>query len=154
MNSTDATMNAVFLDKSALIAFMDPDNLYYPKARSLFLELDDLDRSFITSNHIIFTVHQWLSDNYGYLHAECFLNIIDKTVQKGKLTTIAGSLELENKSREFLLQFSEHQITLEEALIASVMSNYQIERIFTFNKNISFLSEMNNQIKVIPSNLW
>lgn len=153
MKSTDATQ-MVFLDKSALIAYMDPENPNYPKANSFFTELDDLDRNFITTNHIIFTVHQWMSDHHGYVLADCYLNIIDKAVQQGKLFTIPGSLELENKARELLFQYSEFQITLEEALIAIVMSIYQIKRIFTFNRKNSFLSELDREIKVIPSHFW
>lgn len=154
MNVTDVPADSVFLDKSAFIAYMDSDHPNYHKASSFFLELDDLDRFFITTNPIIFTVHQYLRDTYGYTHADFYLNIIDKAVQKRKLTIIPGSSELENKSRELLMQYSKYQITLEEALIAIVMSNYQIKRIFTFNRNFSFLSEMDHQIKMIPSNFW
>jgi predicted nucleic acid-binding protein len=146
--------SAVFIDKSALTAYMDPDNPNYHKASSFFLELDDLDRTFITTNQIIFSVNQWLRDNFGYIYADYFLNIIDKSVQKEKLWIIAGNSELENKARQFLLQCSEYEITLEEALNAIVITDYQLHRIFTFNKKYAFLSKMNEHIKVIPSSLW
>lgn len=154
MNAILELQNTVFLDKSALMAYMDPDNPYYHKASSYFLELDDLDRSFITTNHVIFTVHQWLRDKFGYIYADYYLNIIDKAAQKGKLLVIPGTPELEHKSRQFLLQCSEYEITLEEALNAIVIADYHIKRIFTFNKKYEFLTKMNEQIKVIPSISW
>ncbi len=151
MLSTDEAQNMIFLDKSALIAYMDPDHPNYRRASSFMIELDDLDRSFVTSNAIVFSIHQWLRDTYGYVHAEFYLNILDKAEQTGKLFIIPGSAELEIQSREALLQYAEYQINLEEALIAAMMNAYRINRIFTFNKKHMFLMRMNPQIKVIPS---
>lgn len=57
---------SVFLDDTALTAYMNPNDPRYMKARSLFLDLDDLERHLVTTNYIIFDTHQWLRDDYGY----------------------------------------------------------------------------------------
>jgi predicted nucleic acid-binding protein len=147
----DDYKESIFLDETALMAFMNPDDPRYVKARSLFLDLHDLERSFITTNSIIFDVHQWLRNEYGYTQAEFFLNVIDKTVSSGKLAIISGGSEFESESRRLLLERPELRFSLSEAFTAVIMSSYQINRIFTFNPNFIMLANLNRAIKMIPS---
>jgi predicted nucleic acid-binding protein len=142
---------AVFLDDSALTAFMNPEDPRYTKARSLFLDLHDLDRNFVTTNSIVFEVHVWLRNHYSYQQAEFFLNVMDKAVSKGKLAIIPGGSEFELESRQLLIERPELQFSLREALTTVVMSYHQIKRIFTFNPNFNMLNNLNMNIKVIPS---
>ncbi|MBP1995249.1 type II toxin-antitoxin system VapC family toxin [Paenibacillus eucommiae] len=143
--------HAVFVDETALIAFMNPEDPRYTKARSLFLDLHDLERNFMTTNSIIFDVHDWLRNEYGYTKAEFFLNVMDKAVSKGKLAVIAGDTEFEKDARRLLMERPELEFSLSEALTAIVMATYHTTRIFTFNSNFIMLLNMNKQIKVIPS---
>jgi predicted nucleic acid-binding protein len=147
----DDYKESIFLDETALMAFMNPDDPRYVKARSLFLDLHDLERSFITTNSIIFDVHQWLRNEYGYTQAEFFLNVIDKTVSSGKLAIISGGSEFESESRRLLLERPELRFSLSEAFTSVIMSSYQINRIFTFNPNFIMLANLNRAIKMIPS---
>jgi predicted nucleic acid-binding protein len=147
----DEYKDSIFLDETALTAFMNPEDPGYAKARSLFLDLHDLERNFVTTNSIIFNVHQWLRNHYGYTQAEFFLNVMDKSVSRGKLSVISGGSELEAESRRLLIDRPELRFSLSEALTAVVMSAYQIKRIFTFNSNFIMLINLNREIKVIPS---
>jgi predicted nucleic acid-binding protein len=149
----EAYQDSIFVDETALMAFMNPDNPHYVKARSLFLDLNDLERNFITTNSIIFDVHQWLRNEYGYTQAEFFLNVMDKSVSTGKLSVISGESEFESESRRLLMDRPELRFSLSEALTAVVMSSCQIKRIFTFNTNFIMLINLNREIKVIPSSL-
>jgi predicted nucleic acid-binding protein len=144
---------AIFLDETALIAFMNPEDPRYMKARALFLDLHDLERSFVTTNSIIFDVHDWLRNDYGYTQAEFFLNVMDKAVSKGKLVIVPGGPEFEIESRRLLIDRPELQFSLNEALTAIVMSTYQIKRIFSFNSNFVMLANLNRDVKIIPS-IW
>jgi predicted nucleic acid-binding protein len=143
--------DAIFLDETALTAFMNQENPRYMKARSLFLDLHDLERHYVTTNSIIFDIHEWLRNDYGYQQAEFFLNAIDKAVSKGKLVIISGGPEFEAESRRLLIERPELRFSLSEAFTAVVMSYYQVKRIFTFNPNFIMLINLDKGIKIIPS---
>jgi predicted nucleic acid-binding protein len=144
---------SVFLDQTALTAYMNPDDPYYAKARSFFLDLDDLDRNFVTTSYIVFETHQWLRDNYGYSHAEFFLNTMDKAAGKGRLAIVGGNGKLEQEAKNLLLQVPECKFTLNESVTAVVMLTYRIKRIFTFNRSFLSLPSLHEDIRVIPSSV-
>jgi len=146
-------VHTIFVDRTAFTAFMDPDDPYYVKARTLFLDLDDLDRSLITTNYVVFDTHQWLKSNFSFQQAQFFLETIEQAVRNGNLTVISGSPEFENESKRLIMDCPDLQLSLSEALTAVVMITYQIRRIFTFNPSYVFLPKMDPGIKVIPS-LW
>ena len=151
MNAMETLDNSVFIDKSAFQAYINPDDPNHEKAYTYFLELDDLDRRFTTTNVVIFSIHQWLRDQFGYMYAEFFLNVVDKSVHKGKLSIIPGTPELEERARQFLLQCADYEITLEEALNAVVVSDYRIRRILTFNPKYSIMQKMDANVRTIPT---
>jgi predicted nucleic acid-binding protein len=142
---------AVFVDDTAFTAFMNAQHPYYAKARSLFLDLDDLDRCFVTTNYVVFDVHQWLRNQFGYAPAEYFLNTVDKAVGSGKLALLSGSPELEMEARRLVMERPELRFSLSEALTAVFLSAYRILRIFTFNANYALLPKLDAGIKVIPT---
>lgn len=144
---------AVYLDQTALMAFMNPHDPYYAKARTMFLDLDDLDRTLITTNYVIFDTHQWLRNKYGFQQAQFFLETMEQAVQKGTLTLISGCSEFEQESKRLLVDCPDLQLSLTEAITAVVMITYQIKRIFTFNPSYSFLPKLDANIKVMPS-VW
>jgi len=143
--------DAVFLDETALAAFMNPDDPCYAKARSMFLDLHDLERHYVTTNSIIFDLHEWLRNEYSYQQAEYFLSAIDKAVSTGKLVLISSSPEFEMESRRLLLDRPELRFSLSEAFTAVTMSYYQVKRIFTFNRNFKMLNQLDKHIRMIPS---
>ncbi|WJH35134.1 hypothetical protein N6H14_03240 [Paenibacillus sp. CC-CFT747] len=142
---------SVFLDDTSLKSFMNPDHEHYVKARSFFLDLDDLDRTFVTTSYIVFDTHDWLRNNFGYTQAEFFLNTIEKAISRGKIEVISGNERLEQEAKKLLLQFPDCQFSLGEAVTAVVMLTYRIKRIFTFNRNFQSLTNLYDQIKIIPS---
>jgi predicted nucleic acid-binding protein len=142
---------AIFLDETALAALMDPEDPQYVKARSLFLDLHDLERHFVTTNSIIFDLHEWLRNEYSYPQAEYFLNAIDKAESRGKLAVISSGPELEGESRRLLMDRPELKFSLSEAFTAVAMTYYQIKRIFTFNRNFMMLANLDTEIRIIPS---
>lgn len=140
----------VFVEQSAFIAFMDSQQSQYSKARSFFLDLDDLERGFVTSNYVISTVHQWLRDHYPYKHAEYFLDIIEQSMDKGKLAVIPGNMELEQEAKVLLIQHPHLELSLDEAVTTIILLNYQIGRIFSFNPVYHFLNSLHPELRVIP----
>ncbi|MDR6550279.1 hypothetical protein [Paenibacillus qinlingensis] len=144
--------DAIFLDETALAALMNPEDPHYAKARSLFLDLHDLERNYTTTNSIIFNLHEWLRNEYGYEQAEYFLSAIDKSVSKGKLVVISSGQEFEGESRRLLIDRPELRFSLSEAFTAVTMSYYQVKRIFTFNPNFIMLVNLDKEFRVIPSN--
>ncbi|AEI41180.1 type II toxin-antitoxin system VapC family toxin [Paenibacillus mucilaginosus] len=150
---TDGLGQTVFLEQSALMAFMNPEDPYYLKARTLFYDMDDMDRRLATTNYVVFETHQWLRNHFDYSDAQIFLNTMDKAAQKGVLTIIPSSPELEQEAKRLIIDFPNYQFSLSEALTAVVMLSYQMKRIFTFNPNYSFLPKMDREIKVLPS-MW
>lgn len=144
---------AVFIEETALVTFMDPENPHYAKARSFFMDLDDLERHFVTTNYVIFGTHGWLRDRHGYAHAEFFLDTMEKTAEKGKLTIIPGNQDLEREAKRLLSQHPEFQFSLGEAMTAIVLLSFRIERIFTFNPIYFMLQNIYPDLKIIPSTI-
>ncbi|WP_248925097.1 type II toxin-antitoxin system VapC family toxin [Paenibacillus hamazuiensis] len=141
---------SVFIDETAFAAFMNPRDPHHMKARSLFLDLDDLERDFVTTNSILFEIHRWLRNEYDYALADFFLNAVEKAAGLGKLSVIPGGSEWEQEARQLLIERPELQYSLSEALTAVVMSAYGIRRIFTFNPNHAVLLSLDKGIKLIP----
>ncbi|PZE21750.1 type II toxin-antitoxin system VapC family toxin [Paenibacillus xerothermodurans] len=142
---------AVFVDETAFASFMDPTDPYYAKARSLFLDLDDLERPLITTNYVLVDAHQWLKNQCGYEHAQFFLDTLEKALAKNTLTIISGCPEYEQESRRLLTDCPDLRLSLSEALTAVVLITHRIKRIFTFNPSFIFLSKLDAGIKVMPS---
>lgn len=151
MTAEVGLQHAVFVDETALKAFMNTDDPCYMRARSLFHELDDLERQLVTTNRIIFETHQWLKSEYSYTEAQLFLNVIDQAVSQDKLILIAGYPEIEQQSRQLLVDCPDVQLSLNEAMNAVVMMAYRIKRIFTFNRSYMLLQKLIPDGKVMPS---
>ncbi|MDF2963549.1 MAG: hypothetical protein K0S39_5284 [Paenibacillus sp.] len=144
---------AVFVDQTAFTSFMDPQDSFYSKARSLFLDLDDLDRTLVTTNYVMFDTHQWLRNRFGFEHAQFFLETMEKAAAGSKLEIISGRPEFEHESKRLIVDCPDLQLSLSEAVTAVVMITYQIKRIFTFNPSYAFLPKLDSNIKVMPS-MW
>ncbi|MEF3301981.1 type II toxin-antitoxin system VapC family toxin [Paenibacillus sp. GYB003] len=143
--------HTVFVEQSAWMAFMNPDDPYYLQARNVFYEMHDLERSLSTTNYAVFETHRWLRDQFDYADATMFLNTVDKAVQQNVLTIIPGSPELETEAKRLLMEYPDCRFSLDEALNAVVLLHYRIKRLFAFNPNYSFLSRIDRDIKVFPS---
>ena len=142
---------AIFVEQTAWMAFMNPEDPYYLQARSLFYELHDLERPLSTTNYVLFETHQWLCKHFDYTDAQTFLNTVDKAVQQGTLTVISGSPELERDARSLLMEYADCRFSLNEALTAVILLHYRMKRIFTFNRGYSFVSRIDREIKLFPS---
>ncbi|WP_166244379.1 type II toxin-antitoxin system VapC family toxin [Paenibacillus turpanensis] len=153
MTTTPRLDNAdsVFIDQSVITAFMDPVHPKYRKARSVLYDLDDLDRHLVTTNAVIFDIHEWLRNHYDYDHADAFFHVMNKAIEKESLSVLAVPTELEQKAKQFVAEAPQFQFSLSEALTVVVMLRYGIKRIFTFNSTYKQLPVLNPEIKVIPS---
>ncbi|WP_138754775.1 type II toxin-antitoxin system VapC family toxin [Paenibacillus sinopodophylli] len=143
--------DTIFLDSTALAALMNADDPRYAKARSIFLDLHDMERNYVTTSSIIFELHEWLRTEYSYQQAEYFLKAMDKTVSKGRLAVISSSQEFDGETRRLLIDRPELHFSLSEAFTAVTMSYYQIKRIFTFNRNYMMLANLDKDIRIIPT---
>lgn len=144
---------SVFIDKTAFIAFININNPRHSKARSLFLELDDLERPLVTTKYVIFDTHEWLRDNIGYDHAQFFLNTIDKTIHKGVLSLLPVNEEWEQEAKELLLDNPGYEFSLPESLIAITIVKHHVDRVFSFNLKFRQLPQLYSNIKVMPSSI-
>lgn len=150
--SEEKNMNqCVFVDKTAFMAFMNPENPQYIKARSLFLELDDLERPLVTTNPIVFHTHEWLRDEFGYEQAQFFMNSIEKAVHRGTLQVLSVNKEFDKDAKSFLIEQSKYEFSLLEAETIVVLLKNQMKRIFTFNAKFHRLPDLYTDIKIIPS---
>lgn len=145
--------HAVFLEQSAWMAFMNPEDPYYLQARSVFYELHDLDRPLATTNYVLFETHQWLRNHFDYADAEMFLNTVDKAVQQNVLIVIPGGPELEREARRLLIEYPDSRFSLNEALTVVILLHFRMKRLFTFNPNYGYLPRIDRDIKVLPS-IW
>lgn len=141
----------VFIDQTAFAAFMNPVDPRYAKARTLFFDLDDLDRPLVTTNYVVFDIHQWLRDQYHYKLAQLFLGTIDQASEQGKLEIVPGDAKLELKARNFILEYPNYSLSLSEALTYVVLIQFGIRRIFTFNPSFSVIPKLRQELKMIPS---
>jgi predicted nucleic acid-binding protein len=151
--ATAASAQAVFVDETALTAFLNAADAHYLRARTIFLDMDDLDRDLVTTNAVVFHVHESLRNDYGYDLADYFLNAVEKASAVGRLAVIPGSFELEQQSRKLLLDRPELQLSLSEAMTAAVVTGYGIKRVFTFNPRLDRLRALDPDIKLLPT-VW
>jgi predicted nucleic acid-binding protein len=145
-----AKTGRIFLDYSALMAFMNPEDPWHWKARSLFYSLDDLDRRFTTTNYVLFDVHKWMRNHCDYSLAHHFFQIIDSAVTERSLEVLYGEEELEREAKLFLQECPNVELSLVESVSAVAMLRYGINRIFTFNTRMAFLTQLNPEVKLIP----
>jgi predicted nucleic acid-binding protein len=144
---------AVFVDETAWTAFLNAADVRYLRARTIFLDMDDLDRDLVTTNAVVFHVHESLRNEYGYDLADYFLNVVEKAAAVGRLAVIPGSYELEQQARKLLFERPALQLSLSEAMIAAVVTGYDIKRVFTFNPQLERLRTLDPDIKLLPT-VW
>jgi predicted nucleic acid-binding protein len=152
-NQSGKQKRAVFIDKTAFIAFMNIENPRHTKARSLFLELDDLERPLVTTKYVIYETHEWLRNNIGYEHAQFFLNTIDKSLHKGMLSILTVNEEWEQEAKDLLIENPGYEFSMPEALVAITVSKHHVDRIFSFNTKFRQLPQLQPNIKVMPSSI-
>jgi len=143
--------NAVFVDDTALKAFMDPTHGQHARARSFFLDLDDVERDFVSTSYIVFETHEWLGNHYGPGPAETFLAAIEQAMTEGKLFLISGNEQLEREAQNLLDGCPQLRLTFGEAVTTVVVLAYRIGRLFTFNRSFAVLAELQPSLRLIPS---
>ncbi|WP_438434645.1 type II toxin-antitoxin system VapC family toxin [Gorillibacterium sp. sgz500922] len=143
--------NAVFVDDTAFKAFMDPTHGQHGRARSFFLDLDDLERDFVSTSYIVFDTHEWLSNHYGPGPAEAFLGAVEQAMTMGKLSLISGNDQLEREARNLLAGCPQLGLTFAEAVTSVVILAYRINRLFTFNRSFAALAELQPALRLLPS---
>lgn len=145
-----AGASTIFLDYSALMAFMNPEDPCHWKARSLFFGLDDPERRYTTTNYVLFDVHKWLRNHSDYSLAHHFFRIIDHAVDEGRLVVLYGEEELEREAKQLLRECPNVELTLVESVSVVAMLRHGISRIFTFNHRMTFLTKLNPDVRLIP----
>lgn len=143
--------NAIFLDETALRAFMDPNDEKHERARELFVDLDDLERDFVSTSYIVFETHEWLRNHFGEGPAETFLDVMEEAMSRGKLSLISGNEQLEQEANNLLNGCPQFGFSFGEAVNAVVVLAYQIRRIFSFNRHYESLVELQPGLRLIPS---
>jgi len=156
MNPTTSTLplsgnKAIFLDKSALLVFMDQYHPHHAKAVSYFLEWDDLERPLVTLNFIVYELHQWLLEHSGYDHAQFFLNVVQKAEQNRVLTVLSVDEELEQEALHMITDQPQYELSFIRACILLVMGQLEIRRIFSFDPFYKGVMKYFPHIQLIPS---
>lgn len=144
---------AVFVDRSAFAVYMNESHPNHQKAASYFFEMDDLERPLVTLNLIIYELHEWLVEQAGHDHAQFFLNCIQKAESNKALTIIPVDEEIENEAVRLMIEKPEYELTFSRACAITVMNEFDIRRIFSFDPYYNGLSKQYTQFQIVPSQL-
>ncbi len=151
LESMSCDTTSVFLDTTAFLVFMDVEHAYHQKAVSLFYDLDDLERPLVTLNLIVYQVHEWLKDKSGFADAQFFLQAIRKAEQSQILTIIPIEEGIERSALRLMDENPEHELTFLTACSLTAMNQLGLSRIFSFDRQLDWISRLFPRIQVMPS---
>jgi predicted nucleic acid-binding protein len=111
----------VYVDTSALIAFLDRSDTYHP----LFVQLFPDPPRLVTTSLVIAEGHGWFLKRYDVIRALQFLNFIEELTP---LEILDVGKTLLGESGKILRKFSDQELTLADACGLYVMGKLKIHR--------------------------
>ncbi|MEW9668604.1 type II toxin-antitoxin system VapC family toxin [Ammoniphilus sp. 3BR4] len=142
---------SVFLDRSALAAFMDSTHPLHQKAVHFFFGLDDLQQPLITLNLTIYEMHEWLRNQVGFQQAHFFLNVIKRAEQAKVLTIIPIDDAIEQEALNLMLEHPEYEFTYLEACTFTVIHELGVYRIFSLDPNVKRIAQAWPEVQIVPT---
>lgn len=154
LESMSSDTTSIFLDTSAFLVFMDAEHAYHLKAASLFYDFDDLNRPLVTLNLIVYQVHDWLKDKSGFADAQFFLQAVRKAEQNQLLTIIPVEEGIERSALRLMDENPEQELTFLTACSLTAMNQFGMRRIFSFDRQLEWISHLFPRIQVVPSQIY
>ncbi len=142
---------SVFLDRSALEAFMDPSHPFFRKAAAFFYGLDDFKQPLITLNLIIYELHERVREQAGPEQAQFFINAIKRAEQVRVLTIISVDESIEQEAARLMLEHQGDGLSFLEACTLIVMNDLGIQRLFSFSDQWAHISREWTNLQIVPS---
>lgn len=142
---------AVFLDRSALEAFMDPSHPFFRKAAAFFYGLDDFKQPLITINLMIYELHERIREQAGPEQAQFFINVIKKAEQTGVLTVVSVDASIEQEAARLMLEYQEEGLSFLEACTLVVVHDLGIQRLFSFSNQWTRISLDWSYLQIVPT---
>ncbi|WP_134702083.1 type II toxin-antitoxin system VapC family toxin [Ammoniphilus sp. YIM 78166] len=142
---------AVFLDRSALEAFMNPSHPFYRRAASFFYGLDDFKQPLVTINLMIYELHERIREQAGPEQAQFFINVMKRAEQVGVLRVIAVNESIEQEAARLMLEHHEDGLSFLEACTLVVMHDLGIQRLFSFSSQWNRISLDWSHLQIVPT---
>ena len=118
---------SVYVDTSALIAFLDRSDSYHP----LFVQLFSNPSPLLTTSLVIAEGHGWFLKRYDSFRALQFLSFIETL----------DILKIENpnlkEGAKILRKFSDQRLTLTDACGLALMKSYAIKTCWSTDRHLS-----------------
>lgn len=142
---------SVFLDRSALAAFMDKAHPFHQKAVQFFFGLDDLQQPLVTLNLTVYEIHEWLRNHVSFQQAQFFLNVIKRAEQASVLTVIPVDDAIEQEALSLMIEHPEYEFTYLEACTFTVIHELGVYRIFSLDPNFKRIAQAWPEVQIVPT---
>lgn len=126
--------NEVFIDASAWIAVFDRGDQYHEQAATLYRRLIAARRFLVTTNLVIAESQITIRRAGGFAASRALL---DSLRLSSRLERVYSTAALELEAEKVLRQFSDHELSLADAVSFVLMRQRKITEAFTYDKHFS-----------------
>lgn len=129
----------LFIDTGAWIALIVKKDQFHTVASNYYKNLYPSVKR-ITSSYVIGETYTWLRCREGFLYANRFLNIIEKSKKHGFLHVILENQEILERAEQFLRDYQDQKLSYTDAVSMAIMKKEQIQKAFGFDKHFYILN--------------
>jgi len=119
----------LFIDTGAWIALVVESDHFHNKARTFMESLDSAMKR-CTSSYVISETYTWLRYREGFIYADNFLDIINRSNANGVLDIIIGDRDTLELGEQLLSDFSDQRLSYVDAISMAMMKKEQISKVF------------------------
>jgi predicted nucleic acid-binding protein len=123
----------VFVDSSAYLALLDPDDAHYSEAAAILNQLASQRYRQFTTNVILIEAHALILSVLGIRQATRFLKDLDES------NTVIVRVRAQDKERakRILFQYMDKDFSFADAISFAVMERLRITTSFTFDRHFT-----------------
>ncbi|MFA1820318.1 type II toxin-antitoxin system VapC family toxin [Virgibacillus oceani] len=124
--------NKLFIDTGAWIALVMETDHFHNKARTFMENLDSSMKRF-TSSYVISEIYTWLRYREGFIYADNFLDIINRSKASGALDVLIEDRDALEMGGQLLKDFSDQRFSYVDATSMAMMKKERISKVFGFD---------------------
>lgn len=129
-------MAELFIDASAWLAIVEPDDNHHVEAANLLPRLLTNYQVLVTTNLVIAEAYILIRKRMGHAAAMQFLS---ETRDSPRLRRISSQAELENQAESILRQYHDQDFSYADAVSFAVMRQRRITDVFTYDHHFQVL---------------
>jgi predicted nucleic acid-binding protein len=123
-------VNRVFIDTSAVLALLNPDDAHHDRARRSFETLRSKEVPLVTTSYVLVETYALLSRRMGLEAVQAF-----RTTMAPLIEVVWVDEEVHESGLDLLLERNQRRLSLVDVVSFLTIHENRIERVFAFDRH-------------------